>query len=167
MRAFPSNWKESLETSLSGSYVSLATQGRAADTLSHKIHSPGSKTSRSAERCSLRSLQRISASPNSYIVQEILDTGGMQSQQVNLWLIMVNLDCQDWLQNQPRDMLLDGSVTAFPKRINRRGLRREGPPQSVFGGGMFFNSRPDMRRSKKQQHRISRPCFLLVSVPTL
>lgn len=131
MRAFPSNRKESLETSLSGSYVTLATQGRAADTLSHKIHSPGNKTSRSAERCSLRSLQRISVFSNSYIVQEILDTGGLQSQWVNLWLVMVNLDCQNWLQNQPRDMPLDGSVTAFPKRINQRGLRREGPPQSV------------------------------------
>lgn len=106
--------------------------------MSHKIHGAGSKTTRSAEHCSPRRLQRMSASPNSsHTVQEILDTGGLQSQRVNLWLVMFNLDCQDWLWNQPRDVPLDGSVTAFPRRINRRGLRRKGPPQSVWGGGGF------------------------------
>lgn len=110
MRAFPSNRKESLETSLSGSYVSLTIKGRAAETLSHNKHSAGSKTSRSAEHCFLRRLQRISASPNSYTIQEILDTGGLQSQWVKLWLIMVNLDCQDWLRNQPRDRCASGWV---------------------------------------------------------
>lgn len=51
--------------------------------------------------------------------------------------------------SQEIDVPLDGSVTAFPRRINRRGLRREGPPQSREGVGL--DSRPDMRKSKEQQ----------------